>query len=180
MDYRDNNNDMYGGQYCSRPSVNDALFGGIGTDDAYHISPSQTSYSSYNKSNSTDWGKIAIIALVLVILGGVGFYFYNSTIKYNGTYTLEEIGYQGFTMSVDQLEAMSGTTMEGTIIIKGKNATLDVTDQSGNVSGDCKVKIEGSKLTFENDGRTLEGTYDDDEKTITLNFMGADFIFKKK
>lgn len=201
MDYNNNNNDgmygdgnpyggnnqygsnQYGGGQYGGVNPNDALFGGgnmgggIGGSQPYYSS----SYSSYSSKKSNGTG--IIIAVVLVLLLAVaGYFVYNhffAKSSYDGYYEMTKAEYMGITMEIDQLENLSGMTMEASIEIDGKNMYMEI-NENGNVSsGNCTYEIDGASIVLHNNGETLYGTYNEETKEIKLTTPGATLIFEK-
>ena len=58
--------------------------------------------------------------------------------------------------------------------IDGTKATV----QLMGMTGTCSVKFNGDNVTFTENGRDIEGVFDEAAKTISLEQSGAKLIFK--
>ncbi len=111
---------------------------------------------------------VAVIAIILVASGLLG----NS--EYNGDYKLVKCSYYGEVYTMEEMEAMSGTSYDMTLTVKGSRCTL----KSNGETGTGKISFDGDTVTIEDDSETLEGEYDADTKTITLYMYGVGMIFE--
>ena len=99
----------------------------------------------------------------------------NSSENYDGTYQLTGCQYLDTYFTVEEMEEMSGSSFEATLIIEGNICTLEMEDDSG----DGTIEIDGDKVTITDEYDTINGTYNAEESTITINVDGVDMIFEK-
>ena len=175
MNYHNHN---YGGGYRTTGNPNDTTFRGMGLP--YQMSDDEMNHRSRPYRRRGSGGKAIITILVILALAAVGFGYFKMVLQFNGTYVLEEIKYQGITMSMDQYEKLGGLPVEGTIKINGKLAHMELSDAGGSFTGKCDVEVDGYDISFKKNGQGIEGTYDPDEKTITFRQDGVGFVFKKQ
>ena len=111
---------------------------------------------------------IAIVAVVLVkVLGGS---------DYDGTYKFSKASMYGMEYTVEEMEAMSGESFDMTLTVKGSKCTLEA-PAMGYDSASCKIKFDGDEVTLIDGDETLVGTYDADEKSITITASGVAMTF---
>ncbi len=99
--------------------------------------------------------------------------------SYNGTYVLDHCEYLGFIYTVDELSEMTGDSYEMKLVISGNTCTLDG-EAMGYDEESCQIEFDGDQVTLIDAGEELEGTYDEEEQSITFNMYGVDMIFVKE
>lgn len=115
---------------------------------------------------------IALVAVVAVVL--VGFFFLGG--KYMGKYALVEMRYEEGGYS----ESITGDDLK----MAGMDISLNVGFRTCKFKGlgadnaKYKIKISGDEVTVTASDGTIHGTYDKDNKRITLPFDGAMFGFR--
>ena len=120
---------------------------------------------------------VAVVATVVVLLltgviGGGG----NS--GKNGTYILDSAEMYGQTFSGSQLTELGLNVDSFKIEISGRTATVKMVGKEAS----CKVEFSDNdtKVKFVDGNDTIEGTYDNSAKTITVTASGVKMTFKKK
>lgn len=172
-----NNYEQDDNLYQSRPNPNDALFGDMNTDQAYVVSSTSTGSSS--KKGGSGIVSVIVAILCIAIIGGVVFYIYNSTNKYNGTYQLTKGVANGIELDMEMLASLTGVEISGTIEIKGKKGHMELSMMGETRSGDIKVEIDGTDITLKNGSETLYAKYDEEEDAIVFEEEGAMLYFEK-
>lgn len=118
-------------------------------------------------------GVIALLAIAFVVtyfvLGG----------RYNGTYEFDSMSALGMTYTREEMEELSGESLDMSLKITFTKCTLDA-DFVGYEEGSAKIKIKGDEVTFIDDSGEMTGTYDSAEKSITINAKGIEMKFIKK
>lgn len=118
-------------------------------------------------------GVIALLAIAFVVaffvLGG----------RYNGTYKFVSATAFGMEMTLADLEAESGQTMEMSLEVTFGKCTLNAKAIGLENSGSAKIKIKGDEVTFIDGSQEMSGSYDSSEKSITINADGVELKFIK-
>ncbi len=159
----------------SYPNASESLFNGIDLDTPYQT----TSIPIAKKSGGSDLIKYLIFGLCIVVLAGIGFNYFKKMNKYNGTYELSAASAMGMTMTVEEMEAVTGTDMYARLEIKGNRCELTIDYNNINKSGSAKIKFDGNDITVTDSSESIHGTYDKENQTISLESDGATLIFKK-
>ncbi len=175
MELNNNNFEQDDNLFESRPNPNDALFGGMNTDQPYYATSTATS----SKKSSAGIVSVIVAILCIAIIGGVVFYIYNSTNKYNGTYELTKGEAGGMELDMELIASITGIEISGTIEIKGKKGHMELTMMGETVSGDIKVEIDGTNITLKNGSEVLDATYDEELDAIVFEQDGAMLYFEK-
>jgi len=102
-----------------------------------------------------------------------------STHEYNGTYVFDRCEMYGMSYTAAEMEEMSGESFDMKLIINGNLCTLDA-ESMGYDKASCKIEIKNDVVTLIDGREELVGTYDKNEKSITLNSAGVDMVFVKK
>ena len=127
---------------------------------------------------------IGIVAAVIVIAGGLiacfAFGVFGGGGGKDGKYYLENISSGGITMDKDMLSAYGIDLSSMYLEVKGEKATLSLEFMGNSESADCEIKFDGSTVTLTKDGQSINGTYDEGEKSISINIDGSGMTFKKK
>ena len=121
---------------------------------------------------------VAVVAALVVcwVLGVFG----GGNKAANGNYKFDHAEYGGLTMDPNTMnEALKqmGYNMDVSdfyLKIDGTKATV----QLMGMTGTCSVKFNGDNVTFTENGRDIEGVFDEAAKTISLEQSGAKLIFK--
>lgn len=110
---------------------------------------------------------IAVIAVVIVlvkVLGGEGG---SKKSPYDGTYKFTKGYAMGIEVTLEQMEALNGQSYDMTLTIKGTKCTMKA-PAMGIPEADCKIKFDGTDVELIDGDTTLTGTYDEEEKSISL------------
>ena len=165
-------------EFSERPSVNDALFGNTNMDTPYQIQSSSYS-SSPKKSGGSNIVKIAIIALIAVLAIG-GFLSHQKKVKErDGIYVLSSVTKYGVTYSVEELEKMSGMNIFASLTINGGECQVLLDYTYIKTEGTGKIKFTGNKFKITDCSETLNGTYNPNNKTLTLIYPDGELNFEK-
>lgn len=167
--------------FSERPNVNDALFGNTNMDLPYQVQSASysSSASSFKKSGGSDIVKFAIIGLIAFFIIG-GFAIHQKKIKErNGNYVLVSASNYGLTYSVEELEKISGMNIFASLTIDGSECRVIIDYTYIKTDGVGKIKFNGNKVKITDCSDELTGTYDPNNKTITLETNGAELTFEK-
>jgi len=120
---------------------------------------------------------IIIISAVCVLLFFIFFaLFRGKKTPAEGTYAFSYATANGISVSKAELQA-SGTDVEGfTLEVNGKHGKFSFMGRTAS----CDVKVDGSKISFVSGGDSLDGTFDVDSGTITLEMNGAYLVFTRQ
>lgn len=150
------------------PNPNDALFGMQDMDDAYHIKDVS---SSYQKEKS-DPKKIIYAVFGIIIALGAIFGVYRNNHKYDGMYNMVEVETQGYSVTVEELNALSGYDVYGSLDINGRNCYVILNSGFTSTKGNAKIEFDGNNVSLEASDGILKGKYNPQDKTIALTFEG--------
>jgi len=103
---------------------------------------------------------IAIVIIAIKFLGG-------GSSEYDGTYKFTKGYAMGIEVSVEQMEAVNGQSYEMSLTIKGNKCTMDA-EAMGIKKATCKIKFDGDDVTIIDGKDEFTGTYDPDEKSISI------------
>lgn len=124
---------------------------------------------------------VIIAVLVLAIAAGVILFMLG---RYNGTYKFASMSFAGMEYNIDQLSEiseMSGESINMSLKVSFTKCTLDMDALGYKHSGDAKIKFSNNKVILSNDdGDEIKGTYNSNEKSITLNIEGIEMKFIKE
>ena len=120
---------------------------------------------------------IVIGAVIGVVLFLVFFaLFRGNKTAADGTYEFSYATAKGVSVSKAELMA-DGTNVEDfELEVNGKRGKFSVMGRSAS----CDVKIDGSSISFVSGSDSLNGTFDSESGTITVEMNGAYLVFKKK
>ena len=138
-------------------------------------SPYNTPAVPVKNSGSDNTVKIIAIAAMVAVVAVIIIFWLKGSGKANGTYNFYEASRSGMTLSVDMLKQYGYDLSSLSITINGSTATLKLWGQSAS----AEVKVDGDKISFISGGETIEGKYDSDAGTITMEQNGMTLTFKK-
>lgn len=162
-----------GSTYCSicgapiqgnQPNVGNAMFNQSGMPAA----------APAKKSSPVGIIIGAVAALVIVFL--LGFFVLDG--KYNGTYMLESMSMQGFTITEADLDSM-GASDVGIKVSFGRCSFVGGESLGLGETGKSKIKFTSDSVTItDSDGTTATGSFDG--KSFTIISSGVEMTFTKK
>lgn len=151
-------------------SVNDALF---------NAKPVYTSNPVPQKKSNSALKEILIGVAVIAAILFAGFFVLGG--RYNGTYEFESMYADGMEFTAEQLEEISGTSINMSIKVVFTRCIVDMDMLGYDETGTAKFRISNNKVTLSNSGKTpLTGTYNSAEKSITISADGVEMKFVKK
>ena len=183
-----NNNYEQDSMDLENPSnPNDALFGGMSMDEPYQVRSVYT--PSAVKSGPSPIITVAIIAIVLLIVGGVIFNMKKAEKEarvFDGKYVMTKMESEGLTLDMEQFEKMTGATFTGYVKIDGKKGYIEMklngAGYNNGASGDCDVILDGNIIKLTNGGEQIRLEHGEDDKGEYLLFdeVGGRIYFYKE
>lgn len=140
-----------------------------------YMSASQP-YSAAPAKNNNIGTIIGIVAAVIAIVVVAIVLFANNK---NGVYKFTSMTVEGVTYTSDEVSSLLGVEVDATFEIKGDNAVLDGDSLDWN-NETYTIKFDGDDFTLESIYETVHGTYDPDEKTLTIEEDGLSMTFTKE
>ncbi len=107
---------------------------------------------------------VAVIAIVIVAIKLIG----GGSSEYDGTYKFTKGYAMGIEVTVEQMEAASGTSYDMTLTVKGNKCTMEA-EAMGVEKAVCKITFDGNDVTLVDGNDEFTGTYDPEEKSISIN-----------
>ncbi len=165
----------------NRPNPNDSLFGSIGEEEPYKITSTYTGYNdgTVKKSNTSIGGFIGVIAVVAILIGAIIFFVKGLGGPYDGKYELAIVEVQGQRITVEQLEQLSGLTIEMELEINGKKGYLKMDYSYMKDEGEVDVEIDGNKIILKNGRESVTFTYNEEDDTVVFEEDGNYLILEK-
>ena len=115
---------------------------------------------------------VIIAAVVICLLGAVaGILLYTGVIGKNGKYKLDHVVNGSKTLYASDHDEIKGSYLQ----ITGNKAKFKLMGKTAT----AKVKWNGNTVTFTDRTGEFEGTYDSDDKSISVEMYGITYIFKK-
>lgn len=123
---------------------------------------------------------VIAVAVVLTILAlGLYWSIYKSIYKYDGKYELTRISTMEGSMTVEEIEATQGRTIQATLKITGEVAYIDFSVDGVKRSGYSEFKFKDDMILLTDSSGTIQGYYYEDKGTIVL-LIGTDRLTFEK
>jgi hypothetical protein len=114
---------------------------------------------------------VAVLAIVALMASGVF-----GGHKMNGTYNFLRAEYNGQHYSREEIEKLGTTVGDFQLKIDGSKATVRRLGRTGT----AKVSFKDGRVVITEAGQELEGTYNEQEGTISLEVTGLTLVFKRQ
>ena len=114
---------------------------------------------------------VAVLAIVALMASGVF-----GGHKMNGTYNFLRAEFNGQQYSREEIEKLGTTVGDFQLKIDGSKATVRRLGRTGT----AKVSFKDGRVVITEAGEELEGTYNEQEGTISLDVTGLTLVFKRQ
>lgn len=163
------------------PNPNDSLFGntalGGGVSD-FTLNEETNGGLNHKKPGVPKWlliicgvAVLAVIAIfALKLIGGN---------KLDGAYVAEKIELKGVEYTIEELEAVMGTSLYIRLEIDGDEGYLVMSFAGMMEDGQVDIKVDGEDIHVKGDGSELTFNYDKKTDTISYEKDGSTIIFER-